>query len=108
MLKNNKKFTTINESFPCAFCGHMNQPAPKTCRNHCQKCLHSLHVDKNPGDRAEDCHGKLIPTSIEVRGGEMQSIIFTCEKCGQVRKNKIAEDDDRDALFLVLQKTKIL
>ena len=97
-----KKFTKINESFVCQFCGHLNPEAPKTCRNHCQKCLSSLHVDINPGDRAQNCHGRLIPMQIEVRGGEMQSIIFQCEKCGIIRRNKISEDDDREALWRVM------
>lgn len=99
-----KKFTKINESFVCDFCGHENPPAPKTCRNHCQKCLCSLHVDKNPGDRAEECHGKLIPIDIGVRRGEMDTIIFRCQKCGMIRKNKIAEDDDRGMLLAIIQK----
>lgn len=91
----------------CLFCGHENPLAPKTCRNHCQKCLCSLHVDKNPGDRAEECHGKLIPIGIEVRKGEMQSILFKCKKCGMERKNKIAEDDDRTRLLEIMKKSHL-
>ena len=96
-----KRFIKINESFVCAFCGHKNPKADKTCRNHCQKCLCSLHVDKNPGDRTEECHGKLMPIRIETKGGEMKDIVFQCEKCGMIRTNKIADDDNKNALFEV-------
>ena len=37
-----------------------------SCRNHCPNCLYSKHVDKNPGDRQEDCHGMLEPIGIEI------------------------------------------
>ena len=30
--------------------------------------LHSKHVDKNPGDRQETCHGDLEPVSLEIDG----------------------------------------
>ncbi len=91
-----KRFIKINESFVCAFCGHKNPPAQKTCRNHCRMCLCSLHIDVNPGDRAEECHGKMIPLSIEIKGGVVTDILFQCENCGMVRKNKIAEDDNKE------------
>ncbi len=97
-------FPKINESFICAHCGHQNEPAPKTCRNHCQKCLCSLHVDRDtPGDRLSECGGLLKPVGIEVQGSEMQSILFQCEKCGKMGKNKIAEDDDRKKLLEIFE-----
>ena len=96
-----KRFIKINESFICEVCGHKNPMADTTCRNHCQKCLCSKHVDINPGDRAETCHGVLRPLAIQVCGGEMRTIIFRCEKCGMKRKNKIASDDDREQLIQI-------
>lgn len=57
-----------------------------------------------PGDRAETCKGILKPIGIEVKQGEMQSIQFECVKCKKRSRNKIAEDDDRDALFKVFGK----
>lgn len=99
-----KKFTKINDPFVCLFCGHPNPPAPKTCRDHCRQCLASLHVDKNPGDRAETCQGKLIPTQIDIQSGEMHSILYLCAQCGSVRKNKIAEDDNKEVLWNLFRK----
>jgi predicted RNA-binding Zn-ribbon protein involved in translation (DUF1610 family) len=100
----NKRFIKINDEFLCGKCGEINPPADKTCRNHCRKCLYSLHVDVNPGDRASKCHGWLKPIEIEISAGEMKSIKFKCEKCDQISRNKIADDDNRQKLFEILEK----
>lgn len=70
-----------------------------SCRNHCPSCLHSKHVDKNPGDREETCHGILEPIGIETNSKKGYIIIFKCKKCGMIRKNKVAEDDDMDLII---------
>lgn len=70
-----------------------------SCRNHCPNCLYSKHVDKNPGDRKEDCHGMLEPTGIEIDGKKGYVIIFKCQKCGAIRKNKAAKDDNMDLII---------
>ena len=46
----------------------------------------------------------MVGSDIEIARDEMSSIIFRCEKCGMVRKNKIAPDDDREKLLQVLDK----
>ncbi len=103
-----KRFTHNNDEFVCEVCGAKNPPAVKTCRNHCYKCLCSKHVDINPGDRAATCHGVLNPIGIDLKGdGTMDRIVFKCKTCNQVSRNKIAEDDDRDALFEVFGKQLI-
>ena len=70
-----------------------------SCRNHCPSCLHSKHVDKNPGDREETCHGILEPIGIETNSKKGYVIIFKCKKCGMIRKNKVAEDDDMNLII---------
>ena len=70
-----------------------------SCRNHCPTCLHSKHVDKNPGDREETCHGILEPIGIDTNSKKGYVIIFKCKKCGMIRKNKVAEDDDMDLII---------
>lgn len=99
-----KQFTKINDSFVCEICGTQNFPAPKTCRDHCTKCLCSKHVDKNPGDRAEECQGVLRPVDVETKGGVITKIVYECEKCKAIRKNKVAEDDDKTVLFDLMAK----
>ena len=46
-----------HDSFTCKVCGWMVGPngAGSDHRNHCPNCLHSLHVDEEPGDRASWC-----------------------------------------------------
>ena len=47
----NSLFTKIDEEFICENCGKKVKKLGYTCRNHCPYCLHSKHVDVNPGDR---------------------------------------------------------
>jgi len=61
-------------------------------------------VDKNPGDRQEECGGVMQPTDIETQSGQMKSIIFKCQKCSIIRKNKIAIDDSREKLLELFEK----
>ncbi len=46
----------------------------------------------------------MKPIDIEVKGGQMRSIIFQCKQCGKKGKNKILEDDNKDALMKVFTK----
>ena len=57
--KMQKKFTVIDEEFICENCGKKVPKLGYSCRNHCPYCLHSKHVDINPGDRAENCHRRF-------------------------------------------------
>lgn len=92
-------FTVIDEEFICEYCGNKVKKLGYSCRNHCPKCLHSKHVDKNPGDREETCHGDLEPVGIEIDSKKGYVIIFKCKKCGMIRKNKSAIDDNMDIII---------
>ena len=93
------KFTKIDEEFICEKCGNKVEKLGYTCRNHCPTCLHSKHVDVNPGDRQEKCHGLLEPIGLEMNNKKGYVIIFKCRKCGAIRKNKSAEDDNMELLI---------
>ena len=95
----NSKFTEIDEEFICENCGKLVPKLEYSCRNHCPYCLHSKHVDINPGDRAETCHGILKPIGIELNSKKGYVIVFRCEKCGAIRKNKAAKDDNMDLII---------
>ena len=95
----NSKFTEIDEEFICENCGRKVPKLGYSCRNHCPYCLHSKHVDKNPGDRQEQCHGDLEPVSLEIEGKKGYVIVFKCKKCGAIRKNKAAKDDNMDLII---------
>ena len=87
------KFTKINENFICLHCGFQVPKAQSTCRDHCPKCLYSLHVDLNPGDRSADCGGLLVPVSYFLHKKKGIMINYVCEKCGALRLNKFLEQD---------------
>lgn len=103
-MQSNKRINpiSINEGFKCLNCGELNSKAPKTCRNHCKKCLFSLHVDsKVPGDRLSLCHGLMIPFTIDKSGKKGFVIFHKCVKCGKIAKNRAADDDSIDAIIKV-------
>lgn len=99
-----KKFTKIDEEFVCENCGAKVEKLGYTCRNHCPKCLHSKHVDINPGDRAEECKGTLEPIAVQLDSKKGYVIVFRCRKCGAIRRNKAAEDDNMSAIIQLSKK----
>lgn len=99
-----RKFTVIDEGFVCENCGRKISPLGYSCRNHCPYCLYSKHVDVNPGDRLEKCHGLLEPIGIETDSKKGFIIIFKCQKCGKIRRNKSAEDDNMDEIIKLSSK----
>ena len=96
-----RQFTKNDESFICLNCGAAVEKLGYTSRDHCPKCLHSLHVDINPGDRANDCGGVLRPVSAYMDSKKGYVLVFKCAKCGQIRKNKAADDDDTDMIIFL-------
>ena len=94
-----KKFLEIDEEFICENCGKQVEKLCYSCRNHCPYCLYSKHLDINPGDRKEDCHGLLEPIGIEINSKKGYVIIYRCKKCGAIRKNKAARDDNMDLII---------
>ena len=91
-----KKFTKTIENFECAHCGAMVFGNGYT--NHCPHCLWSKHVDNNPGDRASDCGGMMIPISVETAGNGF-IITHKCEKCGKTIRQRSSENDDIDTII---------
>ena len=89
-----KKFTMIDESFTCFNCKTEVKPLGYTARDHCPNCLYSLHLDINPGDRKSTCKGILKPVGIEKTKKDNYKILYKCEKCGYLTKNKAAIDDN--------------
>ena len=82
-----------DEEFICENCHNNVEKLNYTARDHCPYCLYSKHLDINPGDRQNTCHGLLKPISIE-KFKNTYKIIYKCQKCNQIHKNIIAIDDD--------------
>lgn len=100
-----KNFKKLDEGFICVNCGKQVMPLGYTSRNHCPYCLHSLHVDVNPGDRANNCRGVLQPIGVETKKGDY-ILVFKCKKCGFVGRNKLASDDNYDKVLEISSKGK--
>jgi DNA-directed RNA polymerase subunit RPC12/RpoP len=87
-----KRFTKNDSGFICRNCGKEVLPMGTSSRNHCPFCLCSLHVDVNPGDRANECGGLMRPIRTEPDAKRGFIIIHKCEKCGEIRRNRAALD----------------
>ena len=94
-----KQFTKRDEEFVCENCGKKVSKLGYTSRDHCPHCLYSKHVDNMPGDREAECRGLLKPIQVELDSKKGYVIKYKCEKCGAIRKNKSAIDDDMDLLI---------
>ena len=88
----NKRFTKNDSGFICKNCNSEVLPLGYTSRNHCPFCLCSLHVDKNPGDRANPCGGILRPIKTEPDSKRGYIINHKCERCGAISRNKAAHE----------------
>lgn len=94
-----KQFTKRDEEFICENCGKKVEKLGYTSRDHCPYCLCSKHVDNFPGDRENDCKGLLKPIGVEISSKKGYVIIYKCEKCGKIVKNKAATDDNMDLII---------
>ncbi len=100
------RHSACTESFACKVCGTLVVPegAGSQHRNHCPKCLSSVHVDNKPGDRASLCEGIMDPVSVWVRKGGEWAIIHRCRLCGAFSSNRIAADDNPMLLMSIAVK----
>lgn len=94
-----KRFSKNDSGFICVNCKNEVAPLGYTSRNHCPKCLCSLHLDVNPGDRASDCKGVMRPISAKPDPKKGFIITHKCDRCGKVINNKSASDDSTELLI---------
>lgn len=93
-----KRFNMIDENFICENCGMKVPKLEYTARDHCPYCLYSKHLDINPGDRKNTCHGLMKPIGIE-KFKNSYKIIYNCTKCHELHKNIVATDDNFDMII---------
>ncbi len=100
------RHTACTESFVCKACGELVVPegAGSRHRNHCPKCLSSVHVDIRPGDRASLCGGIMDPVSVWVRKDGEWAVIHRCRLCGGLSSNRVAADDNPMLLLSIAVK----
>ncbi len=87
--------------FTCGHCGRAVPPPDSGSRqrNHCPACLRSSHRDIRVGDRQSGCRGIMDPIGIWVKEDGEWAIIHRCRKCGFVRTNRVAADDNEVLLL---------
>jgi len=93
----NYQNTTCEEPFTCKACGALVSPedAGTRHRNHCPRCLCSVHLDEDvPGDRASACGGTMEPIAVWVRKNGEWALIHRCKSCDALGSNRIAADDN--------------
>lgn len=92
---------TVEETFDCRHCGASVTPqgGGTEHRNHCPRCLHSVHLDVEPGDRGAGCGGLMEPVAVWVRRGGEWALIHRCRSCGRFGSNRIAADDNETLLL---------
>lgn len=87
-------------------------------RNHCPCCLSSRHLDQfEAGDRLSACKARMRPVGLTIKritkkyidhgGGELM-LVHLCEDCGKISINRIAADDDSNAILAVIDKSAVL
>ena len=82
-----------DESFVCCVCQRFVEKGKIQIRDHCPFCLHGLHLDNVPGDRASDCHGILKPHSIQTTH-KQNWIMYICQKCDYKFRVRTHPEDD--------------
>jgi len=109
-----------NLDFICSHCGRKvfyDRRIGTEHRNHCPFCLWSQHEDLEiAGDRKSDCHGQMEPIGLTFKhegkdkyGQEKQGelmLIHQCLKCGKISINRLAADDDNQAILKVFEKSQ--
>lgn len=97
-------FKKNDEGFICINCGEKVSPLVYSSRNHCPNCLHSLHVDIMPGDRANTCKGVLYPIDIQTHAKKGFVVVHKCKNCSEIMRNKCAIDDNYNKILSVAKK----
>ncbi len=98
--------TLDGDFFVCKNCDtHVPLAAPGTKnRNHCPFCLHSVHIDLEPGDRKNACMGVMPPIGKFYKPDGEEMLVHQCIKCKFIRKNRVAGDDS----FELLEKLQVI
>ena len=96
-----KKFKKNDTGFICLNCGVDVPALGISSRDHCTQCLYGLHVDINPGDRANVCRGALRPINITTDTRKGYVIHYKCKSCGANVNCKSAHDDNFEEILKI-------
>ena len=105
--------------FRCSHCGYWvtsnREYSGVNNRNHCPYCLWSKHLDLfQAGDRLSACKAPMQPIGLALKkvnkkynspySGEIM-LVHRCVDCGKLVINRIAADDDSEALWMVFHQS---
>jgi hypothetical protein len=107
-----KRVIYDSQNFKCRQCGFFvtanRELSGVNNRNHCPRCLWSRHMDLNtPGDRRADCQSRMEPIGLTCKQNQKRfgqndigelMLIHLCTGCGKISINRIAADDDIEAI----------
>lgn len=111
-----------NQDFICFHCKRKvfyDRRIGTKYRNHCPYCLWSKHLDLDePGDRKSACQDEMEPIGLtfkqeginkygKAKQGELM-LIHQCLKCDKISINRLAADDNSQAILEVFEKSKQL
>ncbi|HVN55689.1 MAG TPA: RNHCP domain-containing protein [Anaerolineaceae bacterium] len=107
------------DGFTCKHCGVFVSCALELAsvhnRNHCPYCLWSRHIDLyEPGDRLSACKAPMRPVGLTMKKtrkkyarcapGELM-LIHLCAGCAALSVNRLAADDDPQALVEIFERS---
>lgn len=98
----------LDEDFECQNCHFLvSKRGGGYCRNHCPKCLYSLHVDLNlPGDRQSTCFGLMKPIDVILNTKKRNyQLIQQCLKCKYQHAVTVAKDDDMNLILHIARES---
>jgi hypothetical protein len=116
-LRLTKAFRDDEAGFRCKHCQSFVSTASIFSgvqnRNHCPYCLWSRHVDLHQaGDRLAACKAQMQPVGLTLKKqrkkygndacGELM-IVHLCTDCGRLSINRIAADDEPEALLKIFE-----
>ncbi len=88
--------------FVCVNCGCEVPPQiDSSIRNHCPKCLYSLHVDIFPNDNANSCHALMRPIDAIENEGQL-FLVHKCTFCDKSSKGRVVIDDNYEVVIKIL------
>ena len=61
-------------------------------------------MDNQPGDRSSPCQGKMEPISVWVKDASEWALVHRCNRCGVLKSNRIAGDDNEFVLMSLASK----
>jgi hypothetical protein len=112
-----RNLSTSFGDFRCTNCGvlvsSLHMLSGVNNRNHCPYCLWSCHLDLySSGDRLSACKAGMKPIGLTLKRsrnkyqsdlhGELM-LVHACVECDAVSINRIAADDDNEAILSVFQ-----